>query len=1723
MPTTPSFAHVLVERAQSYPDSVALSYLSEPSGSLSYGDLALRASGLAARLRSVAEPGDRAMILLPPGLDYVVAFLGCLHAGVIAVPTYPPLRKRQVPRLVSVVADAAPRVVLTLAGLVDLTRDSLAEHGITAPMTWLPVDEGHDVERIDGTPGARGDDVAFLQYTSGSTGRPKGTIVTHANLLDNSEAIRRLFGHTRDSRGVIWLPPYHDMGLIGGILQPIYAAFPVMLMSPLTFLADPRAWLAAVSEHAATTSGGPNFAFDLCVRKIQPEQREGLDLSSWSVAFCGAEPVRKDTADRFVAAFGPHGFSASAMYPCYGLAESTLIAAGGIKGAGIRSLAIERGTVVSCGSPIPGHRIEVLAPGDAVPVADGEIGELCVRGPSVVRGYWNNPAATEETFPIGADGMRTLRTGDLGFLRDGELYVTGRLKDLVIVRGRNLAAEDIEHALVGCHPAIGPGGVAAFEVDLPDDSGLAVLAELREEADTRAVTACVQQALVATFGVRAERVLLGRRGIIPKTQSGKIRRGECRRRYLDGELRLVADGSTTSERGAADQIADLASGVLELPTVGTEVALTAVGLDSLRAVELWQAARNTLGIELSLEALLAGASAAELAGMATATPDPIADHADAGDADEGISDGERGLWLASRLSGDPGHYVLAIALDLSGPVDATVLDRTLRMLVARHPALRTYFPDVAGVPQRKPVPDELTLRVVDVGEVDEAALDRVVQSYATEDINPATGPLWRVTFIRRQPGPGGVLVLCAHHMACDVWSLDVLAREFSEGYDLLARGQEPNWAPAGVPARIAGRANRTLTGARGRELAGFWGSALDPLPPSAALPQARPRRRAVAQTARYRIRMPATVVDGVHALVRETGVTPYTVLQTAFAWLLHRYTGDRRFVLGMPAPGRLDPESISAVGYFVNPLPLICEIDPAGDFRSHLRSFGDRAAAAQAHQDYPYQRILENCVPPHRGADLIRILLLQQQAPSDHALSLLADAAGGVGDGAAASGRLGGLAARTRFVIQRTAPFELTVEIVATADGLTCSLIYDVEALDRADIEAFASHWARLLDRVTAAPSLRPGDVEIMGQRERDRLLDEWNATTSHVDGPTSVHESVLDVCARTPDAVAVRDTDGELTFAELDRRSARLAVALTGRGVTDERPVALLLPRSRDLVVAMLATLRAASPYLPLDTEHPEPRLTAILDDAQPRVVVTTAALADTSPMLRGRDVIVVDRFGGTAELPPVPRSTHPDQLAHLIYTSGSTGTPKGVACGHRGVLNLVADYHARVPVGPGDRCGWWTSPGVDVSVHEVFTALTAGATVEVCPPPARHDARRLMEWVADRGITSAYLPPHLLPDIADWLAHNDAPTTLRWLLVGVEPIPEPLLRRIGKLVPGLTVINGYGPTETTVWATFHTVEPASTQDGITPLGRSVSNCPIYLLDRDLHPVPIGAVGEIYIGGNGVARGYRNRPGLTAERFVPSPFATGGRLYRTGDLASYRRDGNLVFLGRADHQAKVRGMRVEPREIETAMVEHPAVSAAIVLTEGAAPETRLIGYARVAVDQVGDQMLANDIARHLRARLPGPMVPGNVVLVGEWPMTINGKIDRARLPRPEPVDSVGIAPVGDVEATIAEVFARLLERPAIGRTDNFFELGGHSLLAIRASAELAQRLSVAVEPCHVMDHPNVAELGAALEPQREGSAPAEIDVGRALLQHVAALPPEAYEHLTGGPDGDGS
>ncbi|MET8846903.1 amino acid adenylation domain-containing protein [Amycolatopsis sp. NPDC004625] len=1696
MTTPETLAELLARRGAEQPGREALTFLGddETAATLTYAELDARARAVAALLAGTCRPGERALLLYPPGFDYVAGFFGCLYAGIIAVPAYPPLDSRQAARLTGIAADATPAAVLTgaafLAPARALLEPVLREAGVTA--AWLATDTAAAVDggsRVRHNP----DRIAFLQYTSGSTGQPKGVVITHANLVHNSAFIRDRFGHSADSRGVIWLPPYHDMGLIGGILQPVFAGFPVTLMSPLAFLREPARWLRAVSGYGATTSGGPNFAYDLAVRKTTPEQREALDLSRWSVAFTGAEQVRPATLDAFADAFAVAGFRRRAYFPCYGLAEATLMVTGvrfdadpDVTAFSAAALATGRARpatggdparqLVSCGTPPADGGVAIVDPDSGAPVGDGTIGEIAVSGPSVAAGYWGGRDA-------GVFGDGRVRTGDLGFRHGGALYVTGRHQDLIIVRGRNIAPDDVELTASGAHAALRPGCGAAIAVEVGGEERLAVVHEVQgpKPWPLDEIAAAVRTAVLAGHGVAVSRIVLLGKGGLPKTSSGKVRRSECRRALAAGELPVLSDDGPAG----VDGLRVFAATVLGLADVDPDVPLAALGLDSVKAAELAVRA-EAAGLRLHLPDLMAGADLRTLARSATAAEATPSD-----DGTDALTEGERAMWFLHRLAPESTAYHIGHAVDVTGSFDEERFAAALASAITRHAALRTRFGVRDGEPYRIVGESSVDWASIDATGWPPSRVDSAVQAMADAPFDLETGPLWRIRHWRLAAGRH-VLALAVHHVAADLWSLTALVRELLEG------PRDAGRAPAMTAAVRAERTHlATAEAGRAHER---WRHRLAGAPEPLDLPTDRPRPAVQRFTgARHLQDLPPETARAADALAAAEHVSPYAVLLAAYAWLLHAYTGATDLVIGAPAPGRLTGETAGVLGLAVTVVPVRCELTGGSTFLDTVRHVATRVREALSGQRIPLPRLVELAQPdrdPGRSP-LFQTLFALQQAPAGDPLSALLLDAG--------SADVGGLRLTPRPVAVTGAQLDVSLELVRTAETLRCGLTYDTALWDADTAVRFTGHFAALLGQAVANPATTAAEIDLLLPAERTAVETTWNAPRTPISGEL-VHEAVD---RQDPHAIAVRDGYRAVSYGRLKRWSDTLAARLRELGAGPEDRVGVLADRSAEFVAATLAVLKAGAAYVPLDTDHPTARLVALARDAEISLLVGPQSPAADLAGAIGT-VSTVDGKEPVFELEAPRRIARPDNAAYVMYTSGSTGEPKGVCVTHTGVVNLLDALACEA----ADVCAWWTSGGFDVSVFEIFGALRAGATVDVVPAAVRPHAERYVDWLAERGITHAYVPPFAL----NALEARVSRLALRKLVVSVEPTPEPLLRRIAAASPGLSVVNGYGPTEATIFATVHELDPAGSGAGLVPIGRAVPNCPVRVLDAAGRTVPPGVPGELYVGGAGLARGYLGRPAATAEAFVPDPFAgrPGARLYRTGDVVRYRPDGFLRFLGRRDQQVKLRGVRIELGEVQAALAAQPEVASALVLLRRIGGQPVLVGY----VVPAGSGVPA-DLRARLRTFLPAAMVPSAVVVLDRWPVTVNGKLDRRALPLPESVRGHDFEPPdGDRERTVAGIVGRLLGGRRVGRHDDFFDLGAHSLLAAQAAAQIGGALGLDVPVVALFSHPTVAGLVAALPAVAAPAAPITAlprahEDPAALAARLAALPDDVVRLLT--------
>ena len=1766
-PTT--LADVLRRRARQQGGETAYVFLDasgEEAERLSYGELDARVRALAVGLKEAGVAGERVLLLYPPGSEFVVAFLGCLYAGAVAVPAYPPASQRHLPRLRSMVLDARPTLALASDSAGSRTHKMAARLPEMANVAWLTTNEVSKAPEEWSPPELDGSELAFLQYTSGSTADPKGVMITHANLVANEEVIRKSFGTSEDSVIVGWLPFYHDMGLIGNLLQPLYVGAECVLMAPLTFLQQPRRWLEAISRYGGTTSGGPNFAYDLCVNRISEEDRKGLDLSSWQTAFSGAEPVRAETLERFAEAFEPCGFRRRAFYPCYGLAEATLMVSGGdaeqppvissfeaealeqhrvvtARGAGSRRL-------VGCGQASPGVEVRIVDPEDGGVVSPVEVGEIWVAGASVAAGYWQRPEKTAHDFETRLEegGPCFLRTGDLGFLEGGELFVTGRIKDLIILRGRNHYPQDLELSAENAHRGLRPGCGAAFAVEAEGEERLVVVYEVaRHPGDEPATIAeAVRRAVAEGHEVQAYDVVLVRAGSIAKTSSGKIRRGACRDEYLAGELRTVGrstlwgDGGENYSNLAEEDASEVLGAEVELDRLALAARpaderpellrtwlaerfarlarvpmarldlgrpLTGQGLDSLAAIELASEVETSLGVTLSLADLLAGLSLDEIASRLVGEVESSASSAEEATRGEPVyeyplSYGQRALWFLHRLAPDSAAYTIAGAARVRTGLDEAGLRRAFEAVVQRHPALRTVFVTSGDQPAAV-VRDALAPEVVSVeAPVDPSSLESALHEFAYRPFDLEQGPLVRLGIFRRSEER--LLVLSLHHVAVDFWSLAVMLEELGKLYAAETGGAPAVLEPlASTYADYARRQHEELAGAEGERLAAYWHERLRGLPPTLKLPADRPPRGVESFAGAQRpLRLPAGLSKALRRLGQAHEVTPFMTLMAAFQVLLGRLSGQADLAVGAPTTVRESAALAGLVGYFVNPVVLRAELDASAPFGRHLEVTRWSVLGAYAHRAYPFPLLAESlsAASTDGRSPLFQVMLAwQQDRPSprgDQGGEIPPDEAGLAEfllGGDAGAWRLGDLSLDPVRLRSGSAQFDLTLSATETANGLLGVWYYKSGLFDAVSVARLSAHFTSLLKAVAENPERRLADLPLLSAGQRQQTLIEWNDPGRGAGSKAFVHELFFACAERFPDAVAVVGDQGSVTYGDLGHRVRRLAGRLRGVGVGPEQVVALCLERSVEMVVALLAVAETGGAYLPLDPEYPADRLRFMLDDARAAVLVSdersSAVLGPGAA--NGARLLRIDREDGAPSGLGPATSPHEENAAYVIYTSGSTGTPKGVTVSYGSLGKLIRDR--ALALQPDDAVLLKITASFDMSVMEIFRPLVAGARLVLARPGGQRDGRYLMRLIRDQRVTVAGFTPSALAPLLEEDRFSDRGRTLRSLGLGAEAVSPELVRRLHADCDA-ELFNRYGPTEATVFVLEHAVGSLN-GDRAVPIGRPITGARVHLADRRSGLVPVGVAGEVLIGGRCLARGYLRRPAQTAASFVPDPFTTsGGRLYRTGDLGRLRHDGEVEFLGRADDQVKIRGFRIELGEVSAALAEHSALSEVTVIDVKAGASRQLAAYVVAA----GDPPAASELSAFLADRLPAHMVPAAYVVLERMPVTRAGKVDRRALPSPAWFGGAEyVAPRTPEEEIVAALWRDVLglEGPAarqVGVYDDFFALGGHSLMATQVLSRLHEAFGVELEVRRLFESPTVSGLAAALE----GASP-EAPAGR--------------------------
>lgn len=1052
-----------------------------------------------------------------------------------------------------------------------------------------------------------------------------------------------------------------------------------------------------------------------------------------------------------------------------------------------------------------------------------------------------------------------------------------------------------------------------------------------------------------------------------------------------------------------------------------------------------------------------------------------------------LSLSQAALWFIHQANPGTNAYNMFDALRLRGPLNADALERALQEIVKRHESLRTVFGAKDGQPfQRIQPPGGFALLRSDLRTVPETERETQLRTLAEAEVQKpfalADGPLFRASLYQLAPDHH-VLLLAMHHAISDGWSTGVLRQDLAALYTAFSRGEGPPCPPLLFQfVDYAFSQRRFLETDEFKKHVAYWRQRLKAMPSTLDLPTDRPRPPI--QTFRGRtvsFDIPADLRTGLTAVGKRQDCSLFMVLLAAFNVLLGRYSSEEDIIVGVPVAGRNLPETENIYGFFVNILALRTDLAGNPTFRQLLGRLRENFLEALSHQDVPFEKLVAELQPKR---DQSRNPIFQVSFSCDVATPDLA---------------LPGIESSFYPVERGASHFDMTFFIEETKNGIGGKAEYDCDLFDAATIDRFIGNYLRLLEGILAKPDSSLSSLPILTAAEEKCVLLQWNETRTDYPRNACVHELYEQQAAKTPDAVAVvmgaLDAQGRptavLTYAALNERANRLAHHLRNLGVGPEVFVGVFMERSLDTVVAILAILKAGGAYVPLDPTYPKSRLAFMLKDTGAPVLLTQSSLAKDLPDYGGR-VVELDRdWESIAQESAAngPNQTTADHLAYVIYTSGSTGNPKGVCVPHRGVVRLVkaTDY---VDLSAREVLLQFAPISFDASTFEIWASLLNGARLVVFPPELP-TLEQLGQIIRDYGITTLWLTASLFREMVDTRVEDLR--GVRQLLAGGEALSVRHVQRALQELPATRLINGYGPTENTTFTCCHTIKPESVGQSV-PIGRPIANTTVYVLDRHLQPVPVGVPGEIYTGGDGLARGYLNAPELTAAKFIRNPFSSdpNDRLYRVGDLARYLPTGDIEFLGRTDNQVKVRGFRIELGEIETHLQQHPAVQQAVVALREDTPGNKTIAAYLVA--RASAALNAAGLRSFLKQRLPDYMIPSAFVTLDEIPLTANGKVDRKALPEPcnEKAGGAGedAARRSRTEEQLCRIWAEIFGRENIGVHEDFFELGGHSLMTLRAIALINDRLGARLQPATFFDHPTIAGLAALLESDRGKRAP---------------------------------
>ncbi|HHK5894516.1 TPA: amino acid adenylation domain-containing protein, partial [Serratia marcescens] len=1651
-PLDQTLAALFEQQVRRTPDATALVSGAE---SLSYAQLNARANRLAhALIARGVGPDSRVAVCAERGLHMVTALFGILKAGGAYVPLDPAYPGE---RLQYILQDADPVLLLAdAAGRAALGEPATPQLALEAALPDTLSAENPERR-------AQASHLAYVIYTSGSTGKPKGAMNEHRGVVNRLVWMQEAYGLTAADT-VLQKTPFGFDVSVWEFFWPLMVGARLVMAKPEGHK-DPDYLSRAIEQYGVTTLHFVPSMLQSFLADGQAASRCGQVVR----VMCSGEALPAALVAEFY-----RRLPQAELHNLYGPTEAAVDVT-----AWHCSREADR-VSVPIGRPIANTRIYLLDDhGQPVPL--GAVGELYIGGVQVARGYLNRPELTAERFlsdPF-APGGRMYRTGDVArYLANGDIEYLGRNDQQVKIRGFRIECGEIE-AVLATHPAVREAVVDARAVG--DDKRLVAwvvpAADVAEETLAGALRQHVSAAL-PDYMVPSAWVVVA---ALPLSPNGKLDR-----RALPEPQGAQSQAAYEAPQGEHETLlAGIWRELLNVEQVGRHDNFFELGGHSLLAVRLTNRLQQ-VEWQLPLQTLFANPTLLALAQQLRRTDEALPPiEAMPRGAALPLSFAQQRLWFLTQLEGLSETYHIPLALNLRGELDLPAWRQSLDALYVRHEALRSRFVTVEGQPQAHILPaDALPLTVHDLRRQQDAQSQarQLAQRLTEAPFDLTQGPLVRAALIRLADEEHLFLLIC-HHIISDGWSTGILLRELGALYGAFRRRDADPLPPLTLQyPDYAAWQRRYLTPERLATQAQYWRETLSDAPALLTLPTDRPRPTVQSFSGgEVPIAIDAELTQALRQFSRQHGGTLFMTVLAAWSLVLARMAGQQELVIGTPEANRGRLETESLVGFFVSTLALRIDLRDDPDLPTLIARIRHTVLAARENRDLPFEQVVELVNPPrHLGyTPLFQVMLAWQ-------------------DGSVRDISLPGLQAESAELGYQIAKYDLTLDLAERDEQISGTLNFATALFDRATAERYGVYLVQVL-RAMATNATQPAShLDLLPAAERELLLYGWNRTAEVYPAQSSAHVLFEQWAQRTPDAVAVVNDRDSLSYAQLNAHANQLAHQLIAQGVRPGDRVATSLERSVSLVIAQLAILKAGAAYVPLDPHLPVARQAWIIGDSGASLILCDR---DLDREIAGEIACLrIDRLRqNPTHDPALPRAG--DAPAYIMYTSGSTGTPKGVMVTHQGILRLAINNRF-ASFERDDRFAFAANPAFDASTLEMWGALLNGASLAIIAPEVLTEAEALATALVRQRINVLFLTTSLFNQYVHSIAATLA--QLKYLLSGGEAADPHAFARMLKEAGPVRLINGYGPTESTVFATTATIERVDPWQRL-PIGRPIGNTRIYLLDAHGQPVPLGATGEIYIAGPGVALGYLNRAELTAERFLADPFNPGERMYRTGDLARYLPDGNIDYLGRNDRQVKIRGFRIECGEIEARVAGHPAVREAVVDVLGEADNKRLVAWVVPEAD-ADRQALAVTLRQYLAGMLPEFMLPAAWVALDTLPLTPNGKLDRRALPEPQEdayVREVYAEPEGELETLLAGIWRELLGLERVGRHDNFFELGGHSLLAVKLMAQL-RRVGLSAGVQTLFTAPTLSTLAQTLVTQQEVSVPAN-----GILPGCVAITPE--------------